>query len=445
LQIATKRADSRRTASFHKERASTVAALSELAAEVQKQRTVATVLETAGQGVLRLGMRLYAFEVRDDDLVLHSLATARSRLAAIEGRIGRPLKGLRAPISEVPLAAEVVRGRRVVHRQDLDLFHSFLRAATDFEPAELDASPATAGINNGVLAPLFVREEPWGLLGIVSPTLTGDDADAVAFFATHLGSALEVAESIEALARMNRELATCQEDLARAHADLIERERLSTLGEVATVAAQEIRNPLCVLFNSIGGLREFVEAGAPAEKLADAKTFASMAREELERLESVVSDLLELARPHPPALRVGSVLPVLESVAAATAPDGRVCLEVTGELPPLEFDPMFLQQALLNLVLNGLQAIAKDGTVTLRACAADVDGSSFVRIDVCDDGMGIPADVRASIFEPFFTTKPSATGLGLAVVKRVVDTHGGHLAVESGPRGTTFRVMLPSV
>jgi signal transduction histidine kinase len=200
-----------------------------------------------------------------------------------------------------------------------------------------------------------------------------------------------------------------------------------------------------VLFTSIGGLREFVEAGAPAEKLADAKTFASMAREELERLESVVSDLLELARPHPPALRVGSVLPVLESVAAATAPDGRVCLEVTGELPPLEFDPMFLQQALLNLVLNGLQAIAKDGTVTLRACAADVDGSSFVRIDVCDDGMGIPADVRASIFEPFFTTKPSATGLGLAVVKRVVDTHGGHLAVESGPRGTTFRVMLPSV
>jgi signal transduction histidine kinase len=446
LQAASKRAvaESWRSAPRDRRGASIVAALSELAAEVQKQRTVTSVLETAGQGILRLGMRLYAFQVSGDDLVLHYLATARSRLAAIEGRIGRPLKGLRAPIAALPLASEVVRDRRILHRADLDLFHSFMREATRFDPAELDATPSTAGINNGVLAPLFVREQPWGLVGVASPTLCGDDADAVALFATHVGSALEVAESIETLERTNRELAACYADLAEAQADLIERERLSTLGELATAVAQEIRGPLCVLFNSIGGLRDIVAAGAPASRLADAATFAAMAGEEAQRLQAIVSDLLERGRPQPPEMRVGSLVPVLDSVASATAPDGRVHVHIANDLPELELDPLFMQQALLNLVLNGLQAIAKDGTVTVRASAEKVDGRSLVRVDVSDDGLGIPADVRASIFEPFFTTKPSATGLGLSVVKRVVDAHGGELAVESGPRGTTFRVMLPA-
>lgn len=426
--------------------ATIIAALSELAAEVQKRRTVSEVLETAGQGILRLGMRFYAFELSGDDLVLRYLATARSRALAIEHRIGRPLRGLRAPFAAIPLANDVVRGRRIVHREDLDVFHSFMRLATGFDPATLDASPETAGINNGVLAPLFVREEPWGLLGVVSSTLTRDDANAISLFATHVGSALEVAESIETLERTNRELTACYAELARAHKDLIERERLAALGELAAVVTHEVRNPLCVLFNSIGGIREFLRAGAPIAKLADAEAFASMADEEANQLNRVVSDLLEFARPHPPALSVGSLVPVLESVAAATAPDGRVCVEIASDLPLVEIDEAFMQQALLNLVLNGLQAIAKDGTVTVRASTERDDGdlSTYVRIDVVDDGKGIPANVRASIFQPFFTTKPSGTGLGLAVVKRIVESHGGALSVDSCERGTTFRVRLPA-
>ena len=208
---------------------SIIAALSELAADVQRQRTVGDVLETAGQGILRLGMRLYAFEVSEDQLVLRYLATARSRLHAIESRIGRPLKGLRAPLAMIPLADEVVRGRRIVHRDDLDVLHTFLRVSTDFEPAPLDEKPETAGINNGVLAPIFVRERAWGLLGVVSMTLTRADADAVALFATHVGTALEVAEAIEALERTNEELELCNAELARAQAELVERERLAAL------------------------------------------------------------------------------------------------------------------------------------------------------------------------------------------------------------------------
>ena len=420
-----------------------IAALSELAAEVQKSRTVTAVLETAGQGVLRLGMRLYAFEVAGDDLVLRYLATARSRLQAIEHRIGRPLRGLRAPVADVPLAVEVVRGRRIVHREDLDVFHSFMRLSTGWDPATLDEVPETAGINNGVLAPIFVREEPWGLLGVVSTTLTRDDADAVALFATHVGSALELAESIEELERKNRELAMCNAELARAHQDLVERERLAALGELAAVVAHEVRNPLCVLLNALGGLRELLRVDALPARMEDATALAAMAAEETNHLNHIVSDLLEFARPHPPDLRIGSLVTVLNGVARATALDGRVCVEIAPHLPAVQVDALFMERALVNLVLNGLQATAKDGTVTVRASAERVDESTFVRVDVVDDGLGIPADVRSSIFEPFFRTKASGTGLGLAVVKRIVDSHGGTLAVDSGPRGTTFTLRLP--
>jgi signal transduction histidine kinase len=406
---------------------------------------VSGVLETAGQGILRLGMRLYAFEVSGDDLVLRHLATARSRLMAIEHQIGRPLIGLRAPFASVPLVDEVVRGGRVVHRDDLDVLHSFMRVATGFDATALENSPDTASINNGVLAPIFVREKPWGLLGVVSSALARNDADAVALFATHVGSALEVAETIEALERLASELAACHEDLGRAQKGLVERERFAALGELAAVVAHEARNPLCVLFNSIGSLREYLRAGAPEQRSADAALYASMAAEEADHLNCIVSDLLEFARPHPPQLRDSSLVPVLESLAVATAPDGRVCVEIDSGLPLVQIDPLFLQRALLNLVLNALQATGKDGTVRVHASTKEHDGARFLRIDVTDDGLGIPADVRASIFDPFFTTKPSCTGLGLAVVKQIVDSHGAELSVSSGAAGTTFTMMLPAL
>jgi two-component system sensor histidine kinase HydH len=122
-----------------------------------------------------------------------------------------------------------------------------------------------------VLAPIFVREKVWGLLGVVSATLTRADSDAVALFASHVGTAIEVAESIGSLERTNRELAICNAELARAQADLVERERLAALGELAAVVAHEVRKPLCVVINAIGSLRDLLRAGMPASKLADAE------------------------------------------------------------------------------------------------------------------------------------------------------------------------------
>ncbi len=178
---------------------SLIAALSELAATVQRCRAVDTVLATAARGILRLDMRLGAFQLSDDRLVLRHLATAPVRLATIEASLGRTVQGLSVPLEGWGLVLSVVRGRRIVFRRDLDVFDRFLRVA-GYDASPLDESPETAGITSGVLAPLFVRDEPWGLLVVYSKELTRADNDAVALFAPHVGSALEVAESLEALA-----------------------------------------------------------------------------------------------------------------------------------------------------------------------------------------------------------------------------------------------------
>jgi signal transduction histidine kinase len=402
---------------------SLIASLSELAAAVQRGRTIDSVLEIAGNGALRIGIRLVAFQFSGSDLVLRYLATPKPRLAAIESNVGKPVQGLRAPLADSELMRAIIEGRRAIYREDLDLFDRFLRDATSFDATPLDAVPETAGITNGVVAPLFVREQPWGVLSLVSRTFARDDADAVALFATHLASSIEIAENTEAL--------------ARAQAELVARERLAALGELAAVVAHEIRNPLGALFNSLGSLRRLLAEGERDE--GEAELLLSIANEEATRLNGIVSDLLDFARPGVPSLQPASLGEVIED--AARASDAVIDLDVQPDLPNVLMDPRLMRQALVNLLLNGIQSMP-DQDPTMRVCARR-EGDSTVRIDVTDHGAGISASDRERIFEPFFTTKASGTGLGLAVVKRIVDSHLGTIEVSSAPTGTTFTLRFP--
>ena len=421
---------------------SVIATLSELAARVQRGRTTEAVLEAAGTGVLHLGMRLAAFQIEKDELVLRYVATAPTRLAAIEQRVGRPVRGLRAPLADCPLVRDVVEARRTIYREDLDLFDRFLRLGTGFDPAPLDATPETAGIPNGVLAPLWVRERPWGILLLVSPTLASHDADAVALFATHVASSLELAEYIEAL-----ETANC--DLAEAQRELAERERLAALGELAAIVAHEVRNPIGVLFNAIGSLRRLLPAALPANRRNDAEVLLSIVNEEADRLNHIVSDLLDFARPAAPIFEEGSMREVIHDAVTAAISDPSSCgaIEVDVQVPPglpqVAMDTRCLRQALLNVLLNGVQAMRERGTLTVRARIDRRGARDFARVDVCDTGPGIPSELRARIFEPFFTTKASGTGLGLAIVNRILTAHGGDVLVDSSPAGTTFSLLVP--
>jgi hypothetical protein len=161
-------------------------------------------------------MRFVAFQLDGDSLVLRHLATARQRRRAVEAVVGRPLEGLRAPLVACDPAAEIIERRKIIYRHDLDLFDRFLIVATGKDLSPLDAAAATAGIPNGVVAPIFARDRPWGLLSVVAESFRASNAAAVALFATHVGSALEVAEFIGALEKAQKEL--------------IDRERLAAIG-----------------------------------------------------------------------------------------------------------------------------------------------------------------------------------------------------------------------
>jgi two-component system sensor histidine kinase HydH len=231
----------------------------------------------------------------------------------------------------------------------------------------------------------------------------------------------------------NRELRDSYEHLRRA-------DRLKALGEVAAGLAHEVRHPLA----SIGGALEIIESRAAVD--SPEGEFARLARTELQRLDGLVTEFLHYARPHEPELREMPVPEVVDRVVALArveADRASVALDVDSPAvaPVASLDPQQIEQVLLNLVLNAIEASPPGGRVVLREA---VEGNDVV-IDVRDEGPGVPEEHRSRIFSPFFTTKEKGTGLGLAIAHRIATAHGGHLeVVQDRPhRGGWFRVRLP--
>ena len=233
--------------------------------------------------------------------------------------------------------------------------------------------------------------------------------------------------------------------LKTAQARLIERERLAALGEVAAVVAHEVRNPLAVIFNAVSALRRGTSEKAETALMVDT------IREEADRLNQIVGDLLDFARPVSPNLREedleplvrGAMSAALMRIASGTGSTSvNVAITVGDDVPPARIDARLMRQALVNLMVNALEAMPTGGALSI---AIEREGENHVRVSVRDTGQGISDEVRARIFEPFFTTRATGTGLGLAVVKRIVEAHGGELRVVSERgRGTTFTVVAPA-
>jgi PAS domain S-box-containing protein len=294
---------------------------------------------------------------------------------------------------------------------------------------------ARLGARAVLAVPLVVRDRAIGSAVIVDPRgarrFTPGEVERAAAVANQLAVAVEHARLYEDLRRSYAELARAQDHIVR-------QERLAALGELAAVVAHEVRNPLGVIFNSLGSLRRMLQ---PA---GDAKMLLDIVGEESDRLNRIVGDLLDFAKPSPPALRPERLDRVIDEALSAALADGagRVALarDVPDDLPAVPMDARLVRQVLLNLTLNAVQAMAQGGTLSVRA---RVDGAA-ARIEIGDTGPGIAEEVRHRIFEPFFTTKATGTGLGLAVVKRIVDDHHGALEVLSAPgEGTTFVIRLP--
>jgi signal transduction histidine kinase len=200
-----------------------------------------------------------------------------------------------------------------------------------------------------------------------------------------------------------------------------------------------VRNPLGVLFNSLGSLRKLL-----GRELDGATgTLLAIMEEESARLNHIVGDLLDFARPTTPALQRELFDQVVDEAVEAALGDakGRVTVvREVREIPAVPMDARLIRQAIVNIVDNAVQAMPKGGTLTVRLALH----AKMARLEIEDTGPGIAPDVEPRIFEPFFTTRASGTGLGLAVVKRIVDGHRGQLRVASVEgRGTTFSICLP--
>ncbi len=221
--------------------------------------------------------------------------------------------------------------------------------------------------------------------------------------------------------------------------DIARAEQLATVGELASGVAHEIKNPLVGISNGLDLVRRRTGEDASVAPIMD-----EMGRQ-LQRMEAAVRDLLSFARPAQPALAPLAPGRVAERAARLVQPAAEhagVRLDVDcGEgLPELSGDEEMLRQALVNLLMNAVQATPAGGEVRLSTRAAD----GALEYRVADTGRGIASDTLPHVFRPFFTTRHSGTGLGLSITHEIVERHGGNIRVESAlGRGSTFIVRLP--
>lgn len=230
---------------------------------------------------------------------------------------------------------------------------------------------------------------------------------------------------------------TLTDSIERFQREAGQRERLSSLGRLSTVIAHEVRNPLMIIK---GALRTMARDGATT---ADVRDAAQDIDEEIDRLNNLVNDVLDVARPirfDPAPTDINAVCRDAVQAAAAGRVNGAVELSLAPWLPQLVTDSERLRTVLINLLTNADHAIAglPHATVTLITEQA---GERRIAVTIRDTGKGIGEDDLSRIFDPYFTTRRAGTGLGLAIAKNIVEGLGGSISVATRPgAGTDFRI-----
>jgi len=226
----------------------------------------------------------------------------------------------------------------------------------------------------------------------------------------------------------------------------IESERLNALRLLAAGVAHEIGNPLNSLHIHLQLMERSVQKLHDGEK-AELEQSIDVARSEVNRLDSIVTQFLKAIRPSRPQLRPENVNTIMEEAVRFFAPELRdreivVEQELRSDLPLLQLDRDQMKQAFYNVIKNSVEAMHRHGTLRIRTDLADTH--VIVRFD--DTGGGMSAENLSRVFEPYFTTKPSGSGLGLLIVRRIVREHGGELSIESSQgRGLTLTIRLPFI
>lgn len=235
---------------------------------------------------------------------------------------------------------------------------------------------------------------------------------------------------------------TRQRELER---ELIRTEKMAAVGKIASKVVHEIRNPLGSINLNVDLLLDGIGSGdGPEER--EAREILQTIKREMRRLSQITEEYLQFSRMPQPTGKEEDLNVVLLDLADFLRPELRrsgirLVLNLDDRKPKVACDSRLLRQVILNLIRNAMEVVpVQSGQVSIVS-VTERDGA---RIEIDDNGTGIPPEVQARIFEPFFTTKQEGTGLGLAVVRQIVEEHNGTISCQSIPgKGTTFRIWLP--
>jgi two-component system NtrC family sensor kinase len=236
-------------------------------------------------------------------------------------------------------------------------------------------------------------------------------------------------------------------ELERVHKTLLRSEKMASIGKLAAVVAHEINNPLAGILTYAKLLKKR-ESRAPQPN-PEAISMLDLVESESQRCGEIVKNLMTFARPTSMNLEPTDLNDIIDRCVRLVQhqlvlKNIELHLELNRELRPVPCDRGQIEQVILALVMNAIDALPSGGNLTVTSRKAVSPGA--IQVEVRDDGVGMPRDVLAKMFEPFFTTKEHGRGLGLglAISRNIVDRHGGRIEVASEPgHGTVFTITLP--
>ncbi len=251
-------------------------------------------------------------------------------------------------------------------------------------------------------------------------------------------------ETEEAVRHLNEQLEAKVEERTRqllaAQEELVRKEKLAVLGQVAGSVGHELRNPLGVMNNAIYFLKTALSNADPATR-----EYLDIIGYEIMSAEGIVSELLDSVRTRPPQPEnADTAYLVRQTVQHCTVPENvTLRVDIPDGLPPIVVDPQQIQRVFRNLISNGIEAIVDNGSLEVSAIGDAATGT--VRVSIRDTGSGIAPEQMVNLFQPLYTTKTRGIGLGLVVCKNLVEVNGGRIEVQSRVgEGTVFSVTLPA-
>jgi signal transduction histidine kinase len=245
---------------------------------------------------------------------------------------------------------------------------------------------------------------------------------------------------VSGLKMFMKEVSETRTDLEQSRYELLQSTRLAAIGNTVAQVAHEIKNRLIVL----GGFARSIEKKAGDVEPVQKK--AAIIYQEVKKLEHMLKEVTEFSKPIQLGTEICSlntlIAEVVTKLSDVSSPKIKLQTSLTPDLPLVRIDKERMEQVIINLVKNAIEAMGVQGNVYISTSRRAKRVSLIVR----DEGPGMPEDVRARIFEPFFTTKKDGTGLGLAISKKIVLDHGGEMLCDSSPdKGTIFTITLPQV